>query len=77
MSAGEHIMYSPQFLGKYITCDTLGEITIETERFKATCFIKWADENWYAELLEDLKKGTYKGRDEFPKTVVGAYKLLI
>ena len=49
---GEQIMCSPQFLGKYLTSATLGEITVETECFKEICFIQWADENLYGELLE-------------------------
>ena len=27
--------------------------------------------------MEDLKNGAYKGRDEYPKNVSGAYELLI
>ena len=64
MSGGKQIMYSPQLIGKYITSNTLVEINIEAERFKSICFIQWAYENWYVELLEDLKKGKYKGREK-------------
>jgi len=41
------------------------------------CFIQHADKAKYGELLKELRKGVYKGRYEYPKTVAGAYKLLM
>ena len=77
MLGGEHIMWSPQRFGKYPTSATLRENNIEAERFKAIFFIHRSEENWYRSLLEDLEKGTYKVREEHPKTVVVACELPI
>ena len=41
------------------------------------CFLIQSEKKRYGELLEHLNKGSYKGRDEFPDTVTGAYELLI
>ena len=41
--------------------DTLEEFNIDVECFKVICFIQRAGENWYGELLEDLKKGYIQG----------------
>ena len=77
ISGGEHIIRSWHLLGKYLTSATSGEITVEVDRLKAISFIHVSDENWYGELLEDLKKGIYKGRDEYQKTLTGAYAILV
>jgi len=53
------------------------EIATEKERFNAMCFLLCADETRYGELLEELKKEVYKGKDEYPKTIVDSYELLI
>ena len=53
------------------------EIKKEKDKFRAICFLLRADENRYAELLDDLKKGVCKGCDKYPTTVSDAYKLLI
>ena len=58
-------MYSTQLLGKDTTIATQGE-----KRSKQKV---WVDENRYGELWEYLKNGPYKGRDEYPKNVAGAY----
>ena len=31
----------------------------------------------YGELIEDMKKGVFRERDEYPTTVIAAYELLI
>jgi len=41
------------------------------------CFLLRADETRFSELLKGLRKGILKRRDEYPKTVMEAYKLLI
>ena len=76
ISGGEHIMWSLQLLGKYLTSATLGEIIVDIEHLKPICFIHRTDENRYGELLQDLKKGKYKGRYEYYKYVAGSYELL-
>ena len=40
------------------------------------CFVLRSDESRYGYLLEELRKGVYKGEDEYPTTVPDAYKLL-
>ena len=75
LAGGKHMMYSPELIG--IENPSGEEIKQERERFKAMCFILRADEGRYGELLDELKKGVYKGRDEYPTTVSDAYELLI
>ena len=76
LAEGAHILCSPQILGKYmIYCNTT-EINTEKERFKAMCFILRADEICYGDLLEELWKVVYRGRDKYPTTVSDAYELL-
>ena len=58
------------------SCTTV-EIDTEKERYKAMCFILRAGENRYVYLLEELRKGVYRGRDEYPNTVSNAYELLL
>ena len=41
------------------------------------CFLQRADVTRYRDLIEELKKGVYKGRDEYPRTLSSAYELLI
>ena len=64
LAGGGHIMCSPQILGKDMASCTTVEIDAEKEIFKAVCFILRADENRYGDLLEELRKGVYRGRDE-------------
>ena len=40
-------------------------------------FLQPADMNRYGELIKDLKKSGHRGRDEYPETMAGAYKLLV
>ena len=41
------------------------------------CFILREDEIRYGDILEELRKGVYRGRDEYPTTVPEAHKLLL
>ena len=41
------------------------------------CFVLRSDESFYRDLLEELRNGVYKGRDEYLTTVSDAYKLLM
>ena len=77
LAGGEHIFCSPTILGKSLDTASPDEIKKENERFRAICFIQRADETRYSELLEDLRKGVFRGRDEYPETVSDAYELLI
>ena len=77
LAGGGHILCSPQILGKDMVSFTPMEINTEKERFKAICFILRADEIRYGDLLEELRKGVYRGRDEYPTTVPNAYELLL
>ena len=69
LSGGAHISCSPKTLGKDISLASPEEIEAESERFRAICFLLRSDEYRYKELLDDLKKGAYRGRDEYPTTV--------
>ena len=77
LAGGGHILCSPQILGKDMVSFTPMEINTEKERFKALCFILRADEIRYGDLLEELRKGVYRGRDEYSTTVPNAYELLL
>ena len=77
IAGGGHILCSPQILGNYMASCTTVEIDTEKERFKAMCFILRADEAHYGDLLEELRKGVYRGRDEYPNRVSDAYELLL
>ena len=41
------------------------------------CFLIRSDESRYGDLIEDLKKGVLRERDEYPTTVIAAYELLM
>ena len=77
MLEGGHILCSPQILGKDMASCTTVEIDTEKERFKAMCFILRADETRYGYLLEELRKGVYRGTVKYPNTVSDAYELLL
>ena len=70
-------MCSPQLLGKDLTSTTLGYISVEMECFQAIYFLQLAVKNQHRELLEDSKRGTYKGIEKQPKYVAGTYDLPI
>ena len=53
------------------------EITAEEEKFKSMCLLKRSNTNRYSNLVIDLKKGMYVGRDEYPQTTPSTYNLLI
>jgi len=53
------------------------EIEEASERFKAMCFLPRSDDSRYGELLSNLKKGVFLGRDEYSPTVMDAYQLLL
>ena len=77
LAGGAHIFCSPKTLGKDISLASPEEIEAESKRFRAICFLLRSDEYRYKELLVDLKKGAYRGRDEYPTTVSGVYELMI
>ena len=77
LAGGGHILCSPQILGKDMVSFTPMEINTEKERFKALCFILRADEICYGDILEQLRKGVYRGRDKYHITVPKAYELLL
>ena len=77
LARGGHILCSPQIFGKDMVSCTTMEINKEKERFKAMCFILRADKIRYGDLLEELRKGVYRGRNEYPTTVPEAYELLL
>ena len=64
LAGGGHILCIPQILGKYMASCTTVEIYSKKEIFKAMYFILRADENRYGNLLEELRKGVYRGRYE-------------
>ena len=77
LAGGGHIFCSSEILGKTIHDATDMEMKIEKERFLAMCFLMRSDKSRYGELIEDLKKGVFRERDEYPTTVIAAYELLI
>jgi len=77
MFGGEHLMYSPQLLGKSLQVAADDEIVAERERFEAICLLLQTNKTRYSELLDDLRKGVHKRCDEYPKTMSWAYKLLL
>jgi hypothetical protein len=68
---------SPLILGSSIQDATLEKKATKKEEFLAMCFFIRADERRYGDLHEDLKKGVFRGRDEYPKTISDAYQLLL
>ena len=77
LAGGRHILCSPQILGKDIIFCTPMKKNAEKERFKAMCFILRADKIGYGGILEELRKGLYRGRNEYPITMSDAYELLL
>eukprot|EP00957_Ditylum_brightwellii_P064867 4920890-Ditylum_brightwellii.AAC.1 len=51
-------------------------VTQATEAYFAYTFISGANGKNYAKLLEDLSNAYLSGKDEYPKTLAGAHKLL-
>ena len=41
------------------------------------CFILRSDKIRYGDMLEELRNGIYKGRDEYPTTIPDALKILM
>jgi len=52
---------------------TLEQSESEKKRFKAICFILWVDNGRYKDLIDELRKGVYKGRDKYPSNVAAAW----
>ena len=52
------------------------EIEAEEQKMKAMLMILRADQGRFGELQDSLFEGMYKGRDEFPRTLMDAYDLL-
>ena len=77
LAGGGHILCSPHILGKDMVSCTKMEINTEKERIKAMCFILRTDEICYGDILEELRKGVYRGRDEYPTTVPETNELLL
>jgi len=77
MAGGKHIFCSPQISKKSIASATDEEVATERERFLSMCLLLQADEGRYADLQEDLRKGVYRGRDEYPMTLAAMYDLLL
>ena len=77
LAGGRHILCSPHIFGKYMVSCTPMEINTEKERFKAMCFILRADKIRYGDLLEELRKVLYRGRDEYTTTFPNTYELLL
>jgi len=77
MSGRDHMFLSEKVLGKAINTASDIEIAESREKFRVMCFLQRADKGRYGELLDDLKKGMFVGRDEYPTTVARAYDLLL
>ena len=74
---GEHFLCSPELI---VTADPLKptdqKINHEIEKVKSMVMVLRSDAMRYNTLHDSLMDGVYKGRDEFPTTVTGAYELL-
>ena len=77
IAGGEHILISPEMLGKKLGEATSDELREEKEKFMAICFIVRSDAERYKVLLQDLKRSANLGRDEYPKTLTEAFDLLV
>ena len=53
------------------------DVQLEKDRFRAMCFLLHSDKISYGELLDNSRKGLYKGRYEYPETITYNYELLI
>ena len=74
---GEHFLCNPDLIE---TVDPLKpteqEINHEIEKVKSMVMVLRSDPARYNALHDSLMDGVYKGRDEFPTSVTGAYELL-
>jgi len=77
MFGGKNMFVSSKVLGKEISAASDAECATAKEQFRAMCFLQCVDPGCYSELLDELRKGVLKGRDEFPKTVAAAYNLML
>ena len=77
LAGDAHVLCSPQIIGKYLSQCTTTEINAEKYIFKAMCFILRADKSRHRDMLEELRKGVYTVRGEYPTTVPDAYELLM
>ena len=50
---------------------------LSSEAFKATCLVMGSKDSQFAVLMKNLVQSIYVGKDEYPKTMQGAYKLLV
>ena len=72
MAKGGHIFCSHEL----IECEDQDSITdhkkkVVEEKLKSIIFLRRSNDTRYKDLATDLKKGSYLGRDEYPKTVSG------
>ena len=70
-------MISPVMLGKSLDAATALQLRKEKQKFMAICFILRNDPERYKVLLQDLKRSSNLGRDEYPKTLTKAFDLLV
>ena len=77
MMGGEHIFLSPLILGSDTGVASTEDKAKEKESFLAMCYFMRADQRRYGELQEELKKGVFRCRDEYPVTVSYSYQLLL
>ena len=77
MAKGGHVFCSHELLSCVDDdAPTDVEISREEKKMKAIILLKRPDESRYKSLLEDLKKGAHRGRDEYPTTVTDAFDLM-
>ena len=74
---GEHILVSPEILKKSIQ-GTASEKDMQDEeqKMKGMMLLLGSDPNRFGKLQKSLEEGVLLGRDEYPKTIIGAYELL-
>ena len=65
MMGGEHIFVSPLIMGSDICLATTENKAKEKEKFLAMCYFMRADEKRYGEFHKELKKGVFRGREEY------------
>lgn len=77
LAGGEHIFCSPQLTDKSIDTMSDDEIKEEEDKFKAVCLLQRSDPERYDDLCNDLQKGSYLGRDEYPTDPSMTFDLMV
>ena len=64
MARGENLLCSPKLIENTLNDASEADVNMEKERLRDMFFLHRSDKTGYGEMLEDLNKRSYKGRDE-------------